>query len=68
LSFITLKHVAKQIETMAGNRRVPFPRAVDYLTDWDEDRLERANGFLKDIQLIKAKITHLEDMCEGFAD
>ena len=53
---------------MAGNRRLPFPRAVDYLTDWDEDRLIKANGFLKDIQLIKAKISHLEDMCEGFAD
>ena len=53
---------------MAGDRRLPFPCVVDYLKDWDEDRLKRVNGFLNDIQLIKAKISYLEEMLEGIAN
>ena len=56
--------VAQEIATMPGDRRLPFSRAVDYLTDRDEDRLKAANGFLKDIQLIKGKIGHLKNMFE----
>jgi len=68
LSHINLTAVAKEIATMAGDRRLPFPCVVDYLKDWDEDRLKRVNGFLNDIQLIKAKISYLEEMLEGIAD
>ena len=57
--------VTQEIAAMPGARRLPFPRAVDYLTDRDEDRLKAANGFLKDIQLIKGKISHLKNMLEA---
>ena len=53
---------------MPGDRRLPFSRAVDYLTDWDEDQLNTANGYLKDIQLIKGKIGHLKKLLEGIVD
>jgi hypothetical protein len=53
---------------MSGDRRLPFPRAIDYLADWDEDRLKGADGFLKDIQFVKAKIASLKEMLEGIVD
>ncbi len=37
-------------------------------TDWDEVQLNTANGYLKDIQLIKGKIGHLKKLLEGIVD
>ena len=68
MCYANLIGVAQEIAAMPGDRRLPFPCAVDYLTDWDDDQLKTANGFLKDIQLIKGKIGHLKKMLEAIAD
>jgi len=68
MCYSNLIRVAQEITDMPGDRRLPFSRAVDYLTDWDEDQLNTANGYLKDIQLIKGKIGHLKKLLEGIVD